>query len=175
MTLVLTSELDIAKIHLYTQDEGPSSCGSKVIAKADRQIDRQQKLLKLLPTGTHRRLKFLTLRPWTHRAASGKLHRCHLTLGLMLGNNHHWLVLAADAWHSVWAPLKLDMKTKTFSQLTKRDVRTCHSAYFVQKWQNKEVLVNTNLPCAILKNIQLKVAEFPKLALIHGTLLSLLI
>ena len=61
MTLVLTSDLDIAKIHLYTQNEGPSSCGSKVIARADRQMDRQQKLLKLSPTGTHRQLKFLTL------------------------------------------------------------------------------------------------------------------
>ena len=51
------------------------------------------------------------LRAWTHRAASGKLQRCHLTLGLTLGKNHHWLVLAAatsaDAWRSVWAPLKI--------------------------------------------------------------------
>ena len=56
-------------------------------------------------------LHMYCLRAWTHRAASGKLQRCRLTLGLTLGKNHHWLVLAAaaaaDAWRSVLAPLNL--------------------------------------------------------------------
>ena len=41
VTLVLKLDLDMAKMHLYTENEILSSCRSKVIALTDKQIDKQ--------------------------------------------------------------------------------------------------------------------------------------
>ena len=48
VTLVLKLDLDMAKMHLYTENEVLSSCRSKVITLTDRQIDKQTRLKLLL-------------------------------------------------------------------------------------------------------------------------------
>ena len=50
MTLVLKLDLDMSKMHLYTENKVSSSCRSKVTALTDRQIDKQTRLKLLLAT-----------------------------------------------------------------------------------------------------------------------------